>query len=133
MIELRSLSKATGCRVLAKAEFLNPGGSSKDRVALGIINEAEAAGLLQPGGHIVEGTAGSTGISLAMVARERGYRCTIVMPDDMAIEKSRLLEQLGAEVHRVPSVSIVNSEHYCKVSGARRLLCILPAETKVLL
>jgi cysteine synthase A len=85
------------------------------RVALGIIEEAERSGALGPGGTIVEGTAGSTGISLALLARARGYKCSIYMPDDMATEKSDTLRLLGAEVVRLPAVSIVNSEHYCKV------------------
>eukprot|EP00039_Didymoeca_costata_P010610 m.143427 g.143427 ORF g.143427 m.143427 type:complete len:389 (-) comp14896_c0_seq4:28-1194(-) len=114
MIELRGLSQITGCRILAKAEFLNPGGSPKDRVALQIINEAESGGILQKGGCIVEGTAGSTGISLSLLACARGYGCKIVMADDMSREKSDLLECYGAEVIRVPAVSIVNNGHFCK-------------------
>eukprot|EP00037_Helgoeca_nana_P005639 m.53000 g.53000 ORF g.53000 m.53000 type:complete len:405 (+) comp16607_c1_seq1:241-1455(+) len=116
LVEIKSLSRLTGCTILAKAEHLNPGGSSKDRVALGIIEEAERSGALGPGGTIVEGTAGSTGISLALLARARGYKCSIYMPDDMATEKSDTLRLLGAEVVRLPAVSIVNSEHYCKVA-----------------
>lgn len=116
LIEIASLSRETGCRILAKAEFLNPGGSSKDRVALHILNEAEADGRLQPGGTVVEGTAGSTGISLALLARARGYRCVIMMPDDMAAEKATMLRTLGAEVRRVRSVSIVNNDHFCKLA-----------------
>jgi len=114
MLEIQSLSKATGCRILGKAEFLNPGGSSKDRVALRMVQEAEEAGELKPGGVIVEGSAGSTGISLALMARARGYGCTIVLPDDMSVEKCQLLERFGATVLRVPAVSIVNNAHYCK-------------------
>ncbi|KAL4108973.1 hypothetical protein PRIC1_000680 [Phytophthora ramorum] len=119
LVELTSLSKATGCRILAKAEFLNPGGSSKDRVAKGIVEDAERRGLLKEGGTIVEGTSGSTGISLSLMARARGYRCVIVMPDDQAKEKSQLLEQFGAEVVLVKPASIVNAKHY--VNEAKRL------------
>ncbi|KAG7390356.1 Conserved oligomeric Golgi complex subunit 2 [Phytophthora pseudosyringae] len=119
LVELASLSEATGCRILAKAEFLNPGGSSKDRVAKGIVEDAERRGLLKDGGTIVEGTSGSTGISLSLMARARGYRCIIVMPDDQAKEKSQLLEQFGAEVVLVKPASIVNAKHY--VNEAKRL------------
>ena len=119
MVELKCLSKLTGCRVLAKCEMLNPGGSSNDRVALNIILEAEKQGLLQKGGTIYEGTAGSTGISLALLARARGYRCVIVMADDMAMEKEVMLTTLGAEVRRVKAVSIVHRDHFCNV--AKRL------------
>lgn len=119
LVELRCLSRLTGCRILAKCEMLNPGGSSKDRVALNIILEAERAGKLPPGGTIYEGTAGSTGISLALLARARGYRCVIVMADDMAMEKEVMLCTLGAEVRRVKAVSIVHREHFCNV--AKRL------------
>ncbi|KAG6967597.1 hypothetical protein JG687_00004190 [Phytophthora cactorum] len=119
LIELTSLSKATGCKILAKAEFLNPGGSSKDRVAKGIVEDAERRGLLKEGGTIIEGTSGSTGISLSLMARARGYRCIIVMPDDQAKEKSQLLEQFGAEVVLVKPASIVNAKHY--VNEAKRL------------
>ncbi|ETO78126.1 hypothetical protein F444_06786 [Phytophthora nicotianae P1976] len=119
LIELTNLSKATGCMILAKAEFLNPGGSSKDRVAKGIVEDAERRGLLKEGGTIIEGTSGSTGISLSLMARARGYRCIIVMPDDQAKEKSQLLEQFGAEVVLVKPASIVNAKHY--VNEAKRL------------
>ncbi|OQS01168.1 cysteine synthase [Achlya hypogyna] len=118
LVKLQSLSAATGCTILAKAEFLNPGGSSKDRVAKGIVEDAEARGLLAPGGTIVEGTSGSTGISLALIARAKGYKCIIVMPDDQAKEKSDLLEQFGATVEFVKPASIVNAKHY--VNQARR-------------
>uniref|UniRef100_K3WK85 cysteine synthase n=1 Tax=Globisporangium ultimum (strain ATCC 200006 / CBS 805.95 / DAOM BR144) TaxID=431595 RepID=K3WK85_GLOUD len=118
MLELSSLSKATGCTILAKAEFLNPGGSSKDRVAKGIVEDAERRGLLREGGTIVEGTSGSTGISLSLVARARGYNCVIVMPNDQAKEKSQLLEKFGAHVELVKPASIVNAKHY--VNEAKR-------------
>ncbi|CAH0485858.1 unnamed protein product [Peronospora farinosa] len=119
LVELTSLSKVTGCKILAKAEFLNPGGSSKDRVAKRIVEDAESRGLLKEGGTIVEGTSGSTGISLSLMARARGYRCLIVMPDDQAKEKSQLLVKLGAEVVLVKPASIVNAKHY--VNEAKRL------------
>lgn len=118
-MELRSLSRATGCRVFAKAEFLNPGGTSKDRVALQMIEEAERAGRLRPGGTVVEGTSGSTGIALAALCRARGYRCLIVMPDDQASEKVRLLRQFGAEVEVVKPAGIANPNHYYNRARAR--------------
>jgi len=118
MVEIRSLSAATGCRILAKAEFLNPGGSTKDRIAREMVEEAEAAGKLCPGGTIVEGTSGSTGISLAFMAKARGYRCVIVMPDDVAAEKAQVLRESGAEVREVRPASIVNGGHYCNVAAA---------------
>lgn len=119
LVELRTLSRATGRRILAKCEFLNPGGSSKDRVARRIVAEAEADGRLRPGGTVVEGTSGSTGISLALVAAARGYACKIVMPDDAAAEKTELLRLFGADVVQVPPASIVNDGHYNNV--ARRI------------
>ena len=112
LVELTSLSRATGCRILAKAEYLNPGGTSKDRVALCMIEEAEKAGLLRPGGTVVEGTSGSTGIALASLCRARGYQCLIVMPDDQAKEKVHLLEQFGARVEVVKTAGIANPNHY---------------------
>ncbi|RHY41428.1 hypothetical protein DYB30_014261, partial [Aphanomyces astaci] len=108
----------------AKAEFLNPGGSSKDRVAKGIFEDAEARGLLGPGGTIVEGTSGSTGISLALLARAKGYNCLIVMPDDQAKEKGELLQKFGATVEFVKPASIVNAKHY--VNQARRRASEIP-------
>ena len=98
MVELDSLSRLTGRRILAKAEYLNPGGTGKDRIARAMIEEAEERGLLGPGGVVVEGTSGSTGIALAALCASRGYRCVIVMPDDQAEEKRRLLQRFGAEV-----------------------------------
>ena len=124
LVNLEALSRECGCTVLAKMESSNPGGSTKDRIALNIILQAEEAGLLRPGGTIIEGTAGSTGISLALLARARGYKCIIVMADDMAMEKELTLKTLGAQVHRVKAVSIVNDNHYCKV--AERLAAELP-------
>jgi cysteine synthase A len=99
--------------VLGKCEFLNPGGSSKDRIAKRIVEEAEAEGRLGAGGTLVEGSAGSTGVSLSLMARARGYGCRIFIPDDAAAEKSDLLTQFGADVTRVPPASIINEGHYC--------------------
>lgn len=115
MIELHSLSKATGCRVLAKMEMNNPGGSAKDRVALAIIEKAEREGLITPhkyGDIIFEGTSGSTGISLAMLCRAKGYNCHIALPDDTSIEKIMLLENLGATVYKVRPASIIDGNQY---------------------
>mmetsp|Transcript_2936 Transcript_2936/g.3972 ORF Transcript_2936/g.3972 Transcript_2936/m.3972 type:complete len:387 (+) Transcript_2936:173-1333(+) len=119
MVCIQSLSKETGCRILGKCEYLNPGGSSKDRVAKNIVLEAEARGVLKKGGVIVEGTSGSTGISLAQVAKAKGYECYIVMPDDQAEEKSNILKALGAKIKLVKPASIVNQGHY--VNEARKL------------
>src|SRR5215510_619593 len=104
LIRLDKLSKETGCEILGKAEFLNPGGSVKDRAALWIIRDAEKRGTLKPGGTVVEGTAGNTGIGLAHICAARGYRCVIVMPDNQSPEKHQLIEALGAEVRRVKTV-----------------------------
>lgn len=113
LIRIKSLSDMTGCDVLAKAEFLNPGGSPKDRVALQIIQDAEERGELVPntGSWIFEGTVGSTGISLATLACAKGYRCCIVVPDDVAEEKATLLRRLGAVVECVRPRSIVDPRH----------------------
>ncbi len=124
LIRLRRLSEATGCEVLGKAEFLNPGGSVKDRAARAIVLAAERSGALAPNGTVVEGTAGNTGIGLAHVCNARGYRCVIVMPDNQSSEKYRLLETLGAEVHKVPAVPYSNPNQYQKV--AQRLAAHLP-------
>ena len=117
LIRLRGPSEASGCEILGKAEFMNPGGSVKDRAARGIIEDAEKRGTLKPGGIVVEGTAGNTGIGLAHVCNERGYRCVIVMPDNQSAEKYKLLEMLGAEVHKVPVVPYSNPNQYQKVAG----------------
>jgi cysteine synthase A len=117
LIRLRGASAATGCEIYGKAEFMNPGGSVKDRAARGIVTDAEQRGLLQPGGTVVEGTAGNTGIGLAHVCRARGYRCVIVMPDNQSPEKYALIEALGAEVHRVKAVPYSDPNHYQKVAG----------------
>ncbi|KAH6562359.1 hypothetical protein BASA50_006557 [Batrachochytrium salamandrivorans] len=121
LIRLHSLSEATGCEILAKAEFMNVGGSTKDRIALGIIEDAEVRGLIQPncGCTIFEGTVGSTGISLAVIARAKGYLCHIVMPDDQAQEKYAIIEALGAFVEKVRPVSIVDTNHYVNIARRR--------------
>ncbi len=124
LVRLRGASEETGCEILGKAEFMNPGGSVKDRAARAIVADAERRGELPPGGTVVEGTAGNTGIGLAHVCNERGYRCVIVMPDNQSPEKYRLLEMLGAEVHRVPTVPYSNPNQYQKV--AQRLAAALP-------
>jgi cysteine synthase A len=102
LLRLRRLSELTGCEILGKAEFMNPGGSVKDRAALGIIEDAEERGLLTPGATIVEGTAGNTGIGLTIVAQAKGYRTVIVIPETQSVEKITLLRTLGAEVITVP-------------------------------
>jgi cysteine synthase len=116
LLRLRTVSEETGCEILGKAEFMNPGGSVKDRAASAIIAAAEESGALRPGGTVVEGTAGNTGIGLAHVCNARGYRCVIVMPDNQSHEKYRLLEMLGAEVHKVPVVPYSNPNQYQKVA-----------------
>ncbi len=112
LIRIKSLSEVTGCEIYGKAEFLNPGGSVKDRAALSIINEAEAQGLLKPDYLIVEGTAGNTGIGLATIAPQRGYRCLIVMPDNQAQEKYDILKALGAELVTVPACPFSDENHF---------------------
>ncbi len=124
LIRLRRVSEETGCEILGKAEFMNPGGSVKDRAARAIVLAAEKSGELPPKGTVVEGTAGNTGIGLAHVCNARGYRCVIVMPDNQSPEKYRLLETLGAEVHKVPTVPYSNPNQYQKV--AQRLAASLP-------
>jgi cysteine synthase A len=116
LIRLQKASAATGCEILGKAEFLNPGGSVKDRPALQMVLDAEAKGLLKPGGVIVEGTAGNTGIGLALVANARGYRSVIVMPDTQSQEKKDFLRLIGAELRLVPAVPFANPDNYVKVS-----------------
>ncbi len=112
LLRIGSLSRRTGNEVLGKAEFMNPGGSIKDRAAKGMIRAAEAAGLLKPGATIVEGTAGNTGIGLALLGRERGYRVVVTMPDNQAREKYEFLEAMGAEVRKVPVVPFANEGHF---------------------
>jgi cysteine synthase A len=124
LIRLQSLSGETGCNILGKAEFLNPGGSVKDRAALYIIRDAERRGALRPGGTVVEGTAGNTGIGLAHICAERSYRCVIVIPDNQSPEKMDLLRTLGAEVRAVPAKPYVDPDNYQKI--AARLAAELP-------
>ncbi|GHJ87800.1 hypothetical protein NliqN6_4202 [Naganishia liquefaciens] len=112
LIRLSKLSEETGCNILAKAEFMSPGGSIKDRAALFLVKDAEAKGLLKPGGTVVEGTAGNTGIGLAHVCRSKGYRCVIYMPDTQSQEKIDLLRMLGADVRPVPAVAFDNPQNY---------------------
>jgi len=116
LIRLARFSDETGCEILGKAEFMNPGGSVKDRAARGILDDAERRGLLKPGGTLVEGTAGNTGIGFAHLCNQRGYRCVIVMPDNQSPEKAALLRTLGAEVQVVKTVPYSNPEHYQKIA-----------------
>ena len=104
LIRLNRLSEETGCNILAKAEFMSPGGSVKDRAALFLVKDAEEKGLIRPGGTVVEGTAGNTGIGLAHVCRSKGYNCVIYMPDTQSQEKIDLLRMLGADVRPVPGM-----------------------------
>ncbi len=117
LIRLNSFSEETGCEILGKAEFLNPGGSVKDRAALYIIEDAESKGLLKPGGTVVEGTAGNTGIGLAHICNAKGYKCLIVIPETQSQEKIDTLRTLGAEVRLVPAVPYKDPNNYVKVSG----------------
>jgi cysteine synthase A len=117
LIKLKGASEMTGCTILGKAEFLNPGQSVKDRAALYIIRDAERKGLLRPGGVIVEGTAGNTGIGLTLVAKALGYRTVIVIPETQSQEKKDALKLLGAELVEVPAVAYKNPNNYVKVSG----------------
>ena len=117
LIKLRAASEATGCTILGKAEFMNPGGSVKDRAALAIIRDAMASGALRPGGVIVEGTAGNTGIGIGMVATALGFRSVIVIPDTQTQEKKDMLRLVGAELVEVPAVPYSNPNNYVKYSG----------------
>jgi cysteine synthase A len=112
LLYLRGVSELTGCDIYGKAEFMNPGGSVKDRTALGIIRDAEARGQLQPGGVVVEGTAGNTGIGLTLVANALGYESVVVMPQAASKEKIDQLEMLGAELILVPTVKYESPQHY---------------------
>ena len=117
LIRLNSFSDETGCEILGKAEFLNPGGSVKDRAALYIIEDAEKQGLLEPGGTVVEGTAGNTGIGLTHICNAKGYKCLIIIPETQSQEKMDALRTLGAEVRPVPAVPYKNPNNYVKLSG----------------
>jgi cysteine synthase A len=117
LIELRAASKATGCRILGKAEFMNPGGSVKDRAALYIVKDAIRRGALRPGGTIVEGTAGNTGIGLALVANALGFRSVIVIPETQSQEKKDMLRLQGAQLVEVPALPYANPNNYVKISG----------------
>ncbi|PNG24822.1 cysteine synthase A [Methylocella silvestris] len=129
LIKLRHASEETGCLILGKAEFQNPGGSVKDRAALAIVTDAVARGALQPGGLIVEGTAGNTGIGLALVANALGYKTVIVIPDTQSQEKKDLLRLQGAALIEVPAVPYADPNNYVKLSGrlAERLAKENPA------
>ncbi|GAB4329728.1 MAG: cysteine synthase A [Leptolyngbyaceae cyanobacterium] len=117
LIRLNSFSDETGCEILGKAEFMNPGGSVKDRAALYIIQDAETQGLLKPGGTVVEGTAGNTGIGLTHICNAKGYKCLIIIPETQSQEKIDLLKTLGAEVRTVPAVPYKDPNNYVKLSG----------------
>ena len=117
LIRLKQASEATGCEILAKAEFLNPGGSVKDRAALAIIKDAEAKGQLEPGGIIVEGTAGNTGIGLTLVGNALGYKTVIVIPETQTDEKKNTLRNIGADLREVPAVPYKDPNNYVKYSG----------------
>lgn len=117
LIRLNSFSEETGCEILGKAEFLNPGGSVKDRAALYIVKDAEEQGILHPGGTVVEGTAGNTGIGLAHICNAKGYKCVIIIPETQSQEKMDMLRTLGAEVRPVPAVPYRNPNNYVKLSG----------------
>jgi len=116
LIKLRRASEATGCTILGKAEFMNPGGSVKDRAGLGIIQDAERRGVLKPGGVVVEGTAGNTGIGLTLVGNARGYRCVIVMPETQSREKIEFLRMIGADLRLVPAKPYRDPGNYVHVS-----------------
>src|SRR5512144_989921 len=116
LIKLRKASELTGCTILGKAEFLNPGGSVKDRAAKYIILDAEEEKRLEPGGVVVEGTAGNTGIGLALVGNSRGYRTVIFIPDTQSQEKKDMLRLCGAELREVPAVPYKNPDNYVHVA-----------------
>jgi len=117
LVRLNHVSDATGCEILGKCEFMNPGGSVKDRAALAIIEDAEAKGQLRPGGIVVEGTAGNTGIGLALVGNVKGYRTVIVIPETQSQEKKDMIRMAGAELREVPAVPYRDPNNYVKVSG----------------
>ncbi len=117
LIRLNAVSEKTGCEILGKAEFLNPGGSIKDRTALGIIRDAEKRGELKPGGTIVEGTAGNTGIGLSLIAKILGYKTIIVIPETQSHEKFDMLKLYGAELKLVPEASYSTPDHFVHIAG----------------
>ncbi len=117
LIKLRKASELTGCNILAKAEFMNPGGSVKDRAAKGIILDAVKSGNIKPGGIVIEGTAGNTGIGLALVGNSLGYRTVIVIPETQSKEKKDMLRLCGADLREVPAVPYRDENNYVKVSG----------------
>src|SRR6201994_3800822 len=117
LIRLKHASDSTGCEILGKAEFMNPGQSVKDRAALFIIQDAIRRGTLKPGGTIVEGTAGNTGIGLAVVANAMGFKTVIVIPQTQSQEKKDALRLLGAELIEVPAVPYKDPNNYVKLSG----------------
>lgn len=117
LVYLREVSEATGCKIYGKAEFLNPGGSVKDRTALGIIRDAEKKGTLQPGGTIVEGTAGNTGIGLTLIANALGYKSVVVMPQSQSKEKIELLDLYGADLRLVKATGYDDPNHYIHTAG----------------
>src|SRR6202012_1795803 len=117
LIRLNRASALTGCEILGKAEFMNPGQSVKDRAALFMIRDAEAKGLIRPGGRMVAGAAGNTGIGLAMVAKALGYKCTIVIPRNQSQEKKDAIRLYGAELVEVDPVPYANEINYVKYSG----------------
>ena len=112
LFELSSLSKRSGCTILVKAEFMNPGGSVKDRAALSMVRSSETSGALSPGGIIVEGTAGNTGIGLIHVANACGYKCVLYLPNTQSVEKMHALTCLGADVRAVPAVPFADDMNY---------------------
>src|SRR5687768_7654657 len=117
LLRLRRASEMTGCEILGKAEFMNPGQSVKDRAALYIVRDAVEKGLLKPGGTIVEGTAGNTGIGLALVGASMGFRTVIVIPETQSQEKKDMLRLAGAELVQVPAVPYKNPNNYVRYSG----------------
>lgn len=117
LIRLRRLSEETGCAILGKAEFLNPSGSVKDRAALALIEDAEQSGRLRPGGTVVEGTAGNTGIALAQLCQARGYRCVVVIPETQSPEKMAYLAAVGAQVRAVPARPYRDPDNYIKLAA----------------
>ncbi len=132
LLHLKQVSEQTGCTILGKAEFLNPGGSVKDRTALGIIRAAEKSGELQPGGRIVEGTAGNTGIGLTLLANALGYKSTVVMPITQSKEKIDTLELLGADLHLVGATSYKDPNHYIHTAERLAQKCARQGEQSVI-